>query len=268
MIIWSPSSWALWKQCPAKYRIKQLDRWKYPKPREDANLSKLAIPGLVVDKLLQLWLHRRQFEDKAWLGHNFDMIWSLVVSEISPHWREEESELIKFETIEGVNNAATLINSLELSQNQFTTQASFFEKISNDCAITGAADLLVINQLKRKGILVDFKNSNSRIRLTKDQLVIYQIGLEQKLSIEIHRAGYMMFNPRLNSWKWFTLENPAHKDKLIHNLHAANQQIRSNNFEYRWNRFTCIRFCEVRYSCELFQHYTGRITNNITVEST
>ncbi len=31
MIIWSPSSWSLWKQCPAKYRIKQVERWKFPR---------------------------------------------------------------------------------------------------------------------------------------------------------------------------------------------------------------------------------------------
>ncbi len=257
MIIWSPSSWALWKQCPAKYRIKQLERWKYPKVKQDNTFAKLAVPGLVVDKLLQLWIHRNQFCDSEWMGQNFEMIWSMVNAEVLPVWSTEEAQFIKTETLQGISNSVKLIEKLNLSSNRIITQASFFETITEDYGITGAADLLVIDEKSNRGVLVDFKNSHSRHRLTKDQLVIYQLGLEQKLSLSIHQAGYLMFNPRLNDWKWFNLKNPAHKEKMIEKLAVASQLIRNNQFDYDWNKFTCFRFCEVRFSCEVFQKYTG-----------
>ena len=252
-IIWSPSSWALWKQCPAKFRMKHLNRWSYPKTREDSTLSRLAIPGLAVDKLLQLWLHRNQFHDQEWLQANFDMIWEMVLQEINPIWPPEEARLTKDETLSGLVNAVGLLSNLPLQASQRIMQANFFEPIDEKILITGAADLLLIDEKKQNGILVDFKNNHSRTRMTKDQLVIYQLGLEMKHDIDIHQAGYLMFNPRMNDWKWFNLKNPAHKQKMVDKLIDASEKLIQKQFEYRWNMFTCTRFCEVRMNCELFQ---------------
>ena len=266
MIIWSPSSWSLWKQCPAKYRIKQVERWKFPRPQSDGVLSKLAIPGLVVDKLLQLWLHRKQFEDNAWFKDNFEMIWSMVIAEISPTWSEEESVLTKKETILGLGNAVKMIDSLEITKYRFITQANFFERLNDDVAITGAADLLLIEDARKTGILIDFKNNHSRPRVTKDQLLIYQLGLESKLFLDIERGGYLMYNPRLNSWKWFKLY-PVHKQRMIEKLIQASELVSKKEFDFRWNQFTCVRFCEVRFSCDLFQNYIKKPSyrsNNIS----
>ncbi len=94
MIIWSPSSWDLWKNCPAKYRIKKVERWLRPDLREDSQFAKLAIPGIVVDKMLQFWLHRNQFHDKCWLNQNLDMVWSMVESEIKPKWRNKTNTAV------------------------------------------------------------------------------------------------------------------------------------------------------------------------------
>lgn len=270
MIIWSPSSWSLWKQCPTKYRIKQVERWKFPRPQSDGVLSKLAIPGLVVDKLLQLWLHRNEFDDKEWFKHNFDMIWSMVTEEIVPTWSEEEKVMTKKETILGLGNAVKMIDDLQLTRYRFITQASFFERLNDDVAITGAADLLLIEETRNAGILVDFKNNHSRPRVTKDQLLIYQLGLEFKLSVDIERGGYLMYNPRLNSWKWFKL-HPVHKQRMIEKLIQASELVSKKEFDFRWNQFTCLRFCEVRFSCELFQSHikkpSYRINDNTEAKS-
>ena len=228
-----------------------------PGPKDDGVLSKLAIPGLVVDKLLQLWLHRNAFEDKDWFKDNFDMIWSMVTSEVSPTWSEEELVSTKKETIVGLGNAVKMIDDLEITRYRFITQANFFERLNDDVAITGAADLLLIQEARNAGILIDFKNNHSRPRVTKDQLLIYQLGLESKLSLDIERGGYLMYNPRLNSWKWFKLY-PVHKQRMVEKLIHASELVSKKEFDYRWNQFTCIRFCEVRFSCELFQSHIKR----------
>ena len=51
MIVWSPSSYALWKQCPVKYKIKKIERWEKPNRKRDHHLMRLVVPGLVVDQL-------------------------------------------------------------------------------------------------------------------------------------------------------------------------------------------------------------------------
>jgi len=46
MVIWSPSSWALFKQCPAKYKIKVVERWQHPELKLDQTFAKLAVRDL------------------------------------------------------------------------------------------------------------------------------------------------------------------------------------------------------------------------------
>ncbi len=258
MITWSPSSWELWKQCPAKYRIKRVDIWKQALPKEDRSLAKLAVPGLVVDRLLQLWLCRQQFDDTTWLDDNFEMIWNLVSQEHQPKWASSgETELSRCETIGGLKIAVQMLREFNLSEYSIHTQPSFREQITSEFSIAGSADLLLVNKASNEATLIDFKNAHSRERMTKDQLLIYQIGLERTRSLIFKRCGYLLFNPRLQEWKWFTF-TPDHKAALIEKLSQATRLVEKQEFDYNWNHFSCTRFCEVRFACEKFQQLIGK----------
>ena len=257
MTTWSPSSWELWKQCPAKYRIKRLTFGSRPYPKEDRSLAKLAVPGLVVDRLLQLWLCRQQFDDTAWLDDNFEMIWNLVPQEHQPKWASsEEMELSRLETIGGMKIAVAMLSEFDLSDYSILTQPSFREQITSEFSIAGSADLLLVNKASNEATLIDFKNAHSRERMTKDQLLIYQIGLTNMFTL-FKRCGYLLFNPRVQEWKWFTF-TPDHKAALIEKLSQATRHVERQEFDYNWNLFSCTRFCEVRFACEKFQQLIGK----------
>jgi len=253
MMIWSPSSWSLWKQCPAKYRIGHIERYEHLDEERDTAYAKLAVPGLVVDKLLELWLHRGEFQDINWPKAQFRMAWSMMESEKQVGWNSDEERLaVVTETKMGLATALTMLSTLELEKYQLFPQASFFQKITKEFAITGRADLLMVDPKNSEGTLIDFKNAHSRQRMTKDQLVIYQMGLEQAKGIKIKRGGYLLFNPRLEAWKWFTLHD-GFKQRYLMRLLEATEDVQRGDFPYNWNQFTCVRFCDVRYSCELFR---------------
>ncbi len=256
--IWSPSSWDLWKKCPAKYRIKHLERWKVSGQRRDTAFAKLAIPGLVVDKLLQFWLIRKEFDNTDWLADNFEMIWALVEQDASPKWSsDDELGAVMKETMSGLDTAVRMLRGLDLKNYQLIPQATFHEQITDSFSITGSADLLMVHSESKDALLIDFKNAHSRERMTKDQLVIYQMGLEQSRGLKINRGGYLLFNPRLEQWKWFDL-HPRFRARLVGKLTEATEDLLKGEFAFHWNRFTCMRFCEVRFSCELFLHAVGR----------
>jgi hypothetical protein len=253
VIHWSASSWSLWKSCPAKYRVRIVEKWQPPEWREDSEFAKLAIPGLVVDKMLQLWLHRKMFHDMRWLSENIRMLWSIVLSEVNPKWvSDEEVQVVKDETWRGLQTAIRMLEKLDLAKYDLRIQPRFFEKITDEFSITGSADLVMVEKHSDAAIVIDIKNAHRRERITKDQLIIYQIGLNLKSPLNIIRSGYLMFNPRLEEWKWFKL-NKGHEDRLIEKLAAAAKDVMARSFEYKWNHFTCSHFCEVRYSCEMFQ---------------
>lgn len=258
MVVWSPSSWSLWKSCPAKYRIKKVERWRRPDLREDTEFVKLTIPGIVVDKMLQLWLHRNQFSNKTWLDDNFDMVWAMVNSEVKPTWSSaEEVRRIKDESIKGLFTAVRLLDELHLEKFELYIQPSFFEKMTEEFSITGAADLLLIEKGTTNGLLLDFKNAHRRQNVTKDQLILYKLGLTRTMPLNITKAGYLMFNPRLEQWKWFKMHK-VFEDQLLEKLSLATQAVNQRQFDYRWNYFTCARFCDVRFSCEMFQQLMGK----------
>jgi len=257
MVIWSPSSWSLFKQCPYKYKIKVVERWQHPELKLDQTFAKLAIPGLTVDRVLQFWIHRNQFDDKKWLQDNFDMFWRMVLNEVKPKWSELEAIAIEEETKLGLRSAINMLEELVLSQYTLLVQPNFFEKVTDDFAIAGAADLLLIEHNSTNAILIDFKNSHSRERLTKDQLLIYQIGLKKGTPYTFIRSGYLMFNPRLTDWKWFKMDE-RHEQRLIDKLCEATAKVVNEEFEYRWNQFSCPRYCEVRFGCMMFQKLLGR----------
>jgi hypothetical protein len=258
MIIWSPSSWDLWKKCPTKYRIKKLERWQHPDLKEDTTYAKLAIPGLTVDRILQFWIYRNRFNDKTWLEDNFEMFWQMVLNEIKPKWSELESIAIREETILGLKTAIHMLEGIELQKYSLLVQPSFFEKITDEFSIAGSADLLLIEPDSNNAILIDFKNSHSRERLTKDQLLFYQIGLKKSVPYNFIRSGYLMFNPRLEEWKWFNLTNEVHEQRLIAKLTEATVKVNQAEFDCRWNHFSCARYCEVRFGCPMFQKLLGR----------
>lgn len=259
MIIWSPSSWSIWKSCPAKYRIKKVERWQHLGNKQDSQSTKLAVPGLVVDKMLQFWLHRNQFNDKSWLDQNFDMVWSLVGNEIQPEWLcEEESDGARADTQRGLHTAIRMLDELMLERYDIHIQPAFFEKINEHFSIAGAADLLLIEKETQRTLLIDFKNAHRRENITKDQLIIYQIGLNRKSPLNIIKAGYLMYNHRVADWKWFKLSKD-HENKLLEKLSLATEEVRQNKFDYNWNHYTCTRFCDVRFSCEMFLQFNNKM---------
>lgn len=253
VIAWSPTSWSLWKICPAKYRIKHVEKWRYREDERDLEFAKLAVPGLVVDKLLQFWLHRREFDDIQWPQQNLPMVWSLVESEVQPRWlSDKEREDILGETKQGLITALEMVRQIKLESYSLTTQVSLYTRINESFGIVGSADLLLVDKETNEGTLIDFKNSHSRNRITKDQLVIYQLGLEATKGIQIKRGGYLLFNPRLRQWKWFNLYG-GFKRQLLSRLADATKQVLAGEFPFKWNYFSCFRFCDVRFSCDIYK---------------
>jgi hypothetical protein len=257
MQIWSPTSWSLWKECPRKYQLRKLERVQTPFTDRDPVLANLSIPGLFVDRMLQLWLHRREFEDLDWLQENSEMIWRMISSEAVPRWSSaSEEETIKHEAMAGLATAVRMLRELLLEDDKLLIQPGFMERTTPDFGITGAGDLLIV-RADTSATLIDFKNAHRRERMTRDQLVIYQVGLGRKLGIKIDRAGYLLYNPRLECWKWFRI-SPAQEEKYMRRLAEATEAVKAGRFEPRWNHFTCVRFCDVRFSCEVFQRLVGK----------
>jgi hypothetical protein len=257
VIIWSPTSWSLWKDCPRKFQLRRLERAQTPFADRDPILANLSVPGLFVDRMLQLWLHRRMFGDTGWLGDNAEMVWRLISSEAKPQWSSAaEADSFKREAIAGLETAVRMLRELQIDEDQLLVQPGFMERITGDFSITGAADLLIISS-DRRATLIDFKNAHRRERMTRDQLVIYQVGLSRKLSIGIDRAGYLLFNPRIEAWKWFKISQ-TQEEKYMQKLAKATELVQAGRFDPKWNYFTCARFCDVRFQCEMFQRVAGR----------
>jgi len=257
MMVWSASSWNLWKSCPAKYQIKHLQRWADPTAKRDPVMANLAVPGLVVDKLLQFWLHRREFDSWDFLASSFDMVWAIVENEVQPEWKSEDKRSQAYgEAISGLQNAIRIMNTIDFRSHTLIPQAKFFVDVMPAFGVRGSADLLMIDPSTNIGTLIDFKNSHSRERVTKDQLVIYQIGLEKQRGLRIERGGYLLFHNKLQEWKWFVLHDSFRK-RMLQRLSEATEDVEKGEFAFNWNQFTCPRFCDVRFSCELFQQISG-----------
>jgi hypothetical protein len=203
------------------------------------------------------WIHRNQFDDKQWLQDNFQMFWRMVLNDVKPKWSELEAIAVEEETKMGLRSAIRMLEEFDLQKYTLIVQPNFFEKITEEFSIAGAADLLLVEHDSNKTILIDFKNSHTRERLTKDQLLLYQIGLKKCTPYSFIRSGYLMFNPRLSDWKWFKM-NEQHEKRLIDKLIEATAKVKKGEFDYRWNHFSCLRFCEVRFGCAMFQKLLGR----------
>ena len=259
MIVWSPSSWALWKQCPTKYRIKKLERWNHPSRKRDNYLMNLAVPGLVVDQLVQLWLYRDQLDDLSWFDDNFEMVWNKVFHETHPKWKTEAAcEQSWNEAYDGLQNAVEMLKSLSLEKYDICPQYSFFETMpGQQFALTGATDLLLIWKDSIEAMLIDLKNAHYREKVTKDQLLLYQIGIEQATGLNIIKSGYLIFHRKVNDWKWLTIRE-HHKEALLSKLADATEQVSRGEFEYKWSYYSCPRYCDARFGCLSFQKLIGK----------
>lgn len=186
------------------------------------------------------------------------MVWRMVSSEVAPSWTHPAQEVaIRDEAIQGLATAIRMLCDLPLGEVKLLIQPGFMERIDDEFGITGAADLLLLPPASRPATLIDFKNAHRRERMTRDQLVIYQLGLTRKLSISIEKAGYLLYNPRIEDWKWFRISQ-AQEQKYLQRLAEATEEVKAGHFDPRWNHFTCVRFCDVRFSCEVFQEIVGR----------
>jgi hypothetical protein len=258
VILWSPSSWSVWKECPHKYYLLKTNGMGTPFAEKDPALCRLALPGLFVDRMLQFWLHRAIFVDTKWLTENSEIVWRMVSTELGSRWSNlEEESSIKEESLTGLDTAVRMLRELDLERHTIMVQPGFIEGISPEFGITGAADLLLVPPGKAAATLIDFKNAHRRERMTRDQLVIYQVGLTRKLAITIERAGYLLYNPRIEDWKWFRISHAQEQNYLL-KLAEATEEVKAGHFEPRWNHFTCVRFCDVRSGCEVFQELVGR----------
>ena len=259
MIVWSPSSWALWKQCPAKYRIKKVERWQHPGLGPDPAFIKLAVPGLVVDRLLQFWIYRGEYESTQWIEENFDFVWDMVQQQNNPVWdNQTETVETQEESLKGLLTAVRMLQELGLHRYQLIAQPRMFEQIDPAYAITGSADLLMLDYDGDEHILIDFKNAHTRERTTKDQLLIYMMGLERSLDITIGKAGYLLFNPRLEQWKWISM-NPVHRERLKERMAEATSLAESGQFAFKYNYYSCSRFCDARFACERYKQGDQRV---------
>lgn len=254
-VIWSPSSWALWKKCPESYRLGKLERWSDPYRKKDHSLAKLAVPGLTVDKILQYWFHRNDPDDLEFFNHeNFSMFWEAVIYRQRPYWSsDDELKLIFEESWQGLQNAVNLIRSLDLHQYDTYPQVWFHERLSDTVEITGAPDLMLRHKGSGECMIIDFKNSHSRNnRLTAEPLYMYLMGLEKSLGEQFSKLSYCYFNPRINGWHHYRVYE-SKKKALIKKLEIATNQVLEREFKTKYIEFSCSRFCSVRWSCPTYQ---------------
>ncbi len=253
--MWSPSSWATWKQCPAKFKIKS-ERWSNPERRTDSRIAVLAVPGLVIDQLFEMWLHRESFEDHEWLAANFDMTWNMVVSKRRPKWSspaEEQDVLVQ--THESVGILYNLMHEHDLFGEKRGIQEEFHLRLTDRFSIAGGIDYWC-ERRDGKLVLLDFKNfSSNRLRST-DQLHFYALALAKIFGREPDEAGYLCFNPKYSAYQRRELRR-CDRQKLLSRLERATDARAAGRFEPKWSPFGCGQFCEVRFGCKLFRERCG-----------
>jgi hypothetical protein len=258
-LLWSATSWATWKQCPLKLRLRE-EKWSYPQASADGNcLSALAVPGLVIDRLFELWLHRREFDNIEWLHTNFEMLWALVESKSRVKWlRPIERERTYAQTKRSVNVLFELLHQHQLLNKEMGIQTEFHEKIGSEIVIAGAIDLWTI---RRDGtlVVVDFKNFGSYGHRSVDQLHFYAIALKRILGREPDEGGYVCFHPAYRGYRKTELRQ-CDRNKLMVRLARATAARRAGEFPAKYNYIACPRYCEQRFRCELFKKVQNRQT--------
>jgi hypothetical protein len=258
LTLWSASSWATWKQCPLKFRIKNA-RWENPEFRSDTRTAVMAVPGLVVDRLFELWLYRDDFEDLDWLKGNFAMVWAMIRDKRKPKWlNADEEERIRQQTQRSVLILFDLLHKHDLFGEKRGIQTDFHMKVSPRIAIAGAIDLWVIRR-DGKLVVVDFKNFGSNSNRSIDQLHFYAMALEKLLGRIPEEAGYVCFHPAYAGHRNVVLR-PCDRNKLMVRLERATEQRAAGFSAAKYNEFLCPRFCEVRFGCaEFVKRVKGKV---------
>jgi hypothetical protein len=256
IVMWSPSSWAAWKQCPMKWRIRA-DRWSHPETKTDKRIATLAVPGLVIDRLFELWLYRGEFEDRQWLHDHFNMVWRMIRAKRKPKWKNpsEETTLLK-QTLQSVDILYGLLHRHHLlNANHMKIQTEFHEMITGRIAIAGAIDLCTMRNNKTL-VLVDFKNFQSAKKRSTDQLHIYAMAIEKMFGRTPDEAGYLCFHPAFPGYRIRMLRH-CDRNKLMARLERATEARFQGRIQARYSYWYCPRYCECRFGCDAFLKACG-----------
>ena len=256
--MWSASSWAMWKQCPHKLQLRE-QKWSTPRNKPDSRSAIWAVPGLVVDKLFQLWFYRREFYNKEWLQDNFDLVWEMTLDQKRPKWMDEdEHNYIRVRTQKSVAILYKLLHQHELLNEKIGIQTEFHEPISDGISIAGAIDLWSIRN-DGKLVVVDFKNFGSNSHRSVDQLHFYAMALKRILGREPDEAGYVCFHPGYEGYRKAVLR-PCDRNRLLARIKRATVEKQSGNCPAKYSFVTCPRFCEMRFQCTTFKQKSGLLT--------
>ncbi|MCZ7645817.1 MAG: PD-(D/E)XK nuclease family protein [Planctomycetota bacterium] len=248
--MWSASSWATWKMCPFKWKLKA-EKWGRPRSKTDTRMAVHAMPGLVVDRLFELWLHRREFQDFAWLEANFSMVWNLVESRQKPKWQHEaETAYVQRQTWRSVGILFDLLHKHRLLNAEMGIQTDYHEEIATGISIAGAIDLWTILP-NGKLLVVDFKNAGSNSRRSVDQLHFGALALGRLLGREPDEAAYVCFHPQCAGYRKVILRDCDRK-KLLARLARATEARKAGTCPAKYSAFSCPRWCEVRFACPTF----------------
>lgn len=255
-VMWSASSWATWKQCPHKLFLRE-QKWSRPGEKRDSRMAVMAVPGLVVDRLFELWLHRREFTNATWLRDNFELVWQMVGEKTRPKWNsDEEHACIKGQTQRSVTVLYTLLHQHQLLNEQMGIQTEFHEEIAEGISVAGAIDLWTTRP-DGAVVVVDFKNFASNSHRSVDQLHFYAMALKRLNGREPDEAGYVCFHPAYGGYRKVTLRE-CDRNKLLARIAKATTAKRAGEFPAKYSYVTCPRFCEVRFACDKFKAVLNR----------
>lgn len=253
--MWSASSWATWKTCPLKWKIKS-EKWANPHTKSDTRMAVFAVPGLVVDRLFELWLHRRDFEDFEWFEDNFKTVWRLVESKYKPKWtNEDEVKSTKLQTWRSLRVLFDLLHKHELLNETMGIQTEYHELIDEGISIAGAIDLWTVRP-DGKLIVVDFKNFGSNTHRSIDQLHFGAMALERILGSTPAEAAYVCFHPSYAGYRKVPLR-AADRNKLMARLKRATKDRVTGKCPAKYSAYSCPRWCEVRFACDHFLSRSG-----------
>jgi len=254
-IMFSSSSWATFKSCPHRLWLRE-QKWSMPNQRPDCRLASLAVPGLVIDKLFELWLYRREFENYEWLTNNFSLVWRMMLEQKRPKWvSDHEHQCVRRQTQSSVQILYRLLHQHDLLNDQMGVQTAFHESVGDGVSIAGAIDLWCIRK-DNTFVIVDFKNFQSGTRRSVDQLHFYAMALKRIVGREPDEAGYVCFHPGYSGYRKTVLRQ-CDRNKLLARLARAVQARREDKHPMRWNPVSCGRYCEQRFACEEFRKRTG-----------
>ena len=159
------------------------------------------MPGLVIDKLFELWFFRREWENYEWLMDNFVLVWRMMQEQKKPKWNSQhEHDCIRRQTQSSIQILYRLLHQHDLLNDKMGVQTAFHESIAEGVSIPGAIDLWTVRK-NGQLVCVDFKNFQSSTHRSVDQLHFYAIALKRVLGREPDEAGYVCFHPGYSGYR-------------------------------------------------------------------